>query len=133
MDNLTLFLAFRRFQINERRRFGGGRGGFLILSRLMEEDGLTQRQLADSVGIRAQSLSEALLGMEGKGHIFRRPDETDRRVIRVYITEEGKAFFGEHQERLSKRAEEMFGVLRGEEKQTLYDLLQKITTDGEGE
>ncbi len=133
MDNLALFLAFRRFQINEKRRFGGGRGGFLILSRLMEEDGLTQRQLADSVGIRAQSLSEALLGMEGKGYICRRPDAADRRVIRVYATEEGKAFFKEHQIRLARRAEEMFGVLSDREKQTLYGLLQKITTDGEGE
>ncbi len=131
MDNLTLFMAFRRFQINEKRRFGGGRGGFLILSRLTEEDGLTQRQLADRVGIRAQSLSEALTGMEEKGHICRCPDDCDRRVIRVYLTEEGRRFFREHQGRLVRRAEEMFGMLTPEEKQTLYDLLQKITTNGE--
>ncbi len=51
------------------------RGGYAVLSHLSKEEGKTQQALADEVGIRPQSVSEALVLLEERGHIRRIPSE----------------------------------------------------------
>jgi len=131
MDDVTLWREFRRFRICEHRgpREGtprGGKGYFLVLECLTEGEGKTQREIAEAVEIRAQSLSEALTGMEEHGLIERVPDPKDRRAVRVFITPAGVRFRAERVQGIRRRAEEIFGPLSEEEKQTLYDILRKL-------
>lgn len=132
MDDMTLWRAFRRVRIKEHRRFHeggaphGGRGYLLVLDCLQGGEGKTQRELADLVEIRAQSLSEILAGMEEKGLIVRETDAEDRRAVRVFITDEGRRFRAERWEQIRLRAEELFRPLCEEEKQTLYQILEKL-------
>lgn len=134
MDDVKLWKEFRRFRINEHRgpreggRPRGGRGYFLVLECLREGEGKTQREIADLVEIRAQSLSEALAGMEEKGLIERIVDPNDRRAVRVFITPKGMEFREERLAEIRGRAAEMFQALSDEEKQTLYGILRKMHT-----
>ena len=142
MDDLLLWRQFRRFRIHDHRANKAatdnvphkppcGRGYFLILECLKKHDGMTQRELADGVEIRAQTLSEALCGMEEKGLIRREDDPSDRRAIRVFLTEEGETYRIERERELRRRAEELFRPLSEEEKQTLYEILQKLHVEKE--
>ncbi|MCX8735790.1 MarR family winged helix-turn-helix transcriptional regulator [Lactobacillus sp. B4026] len=61
-----------------------------VLAVLKLEDGLTQNYLAEILALKPGSLAELLKKMEAKGIIRRETDEKDKRVKRVYLTEEGR-------------------------------------------
>jgi DNA-binding MarR family transcriptional regulator len=58
---------------------------------LAQQDGLSQRQLADRVGLMENTTLVALNVMERRGWVRRERDKTDRRRLLVYLTEEGRA------------------------------------------
>lgn len=57
---------------------------------LAGNSGVTSRELAELLDIRPSSLTELLNRLEGDGLISRSPDESDRRVSRVFLTEKGQ-------------------------------------------
>lgn len=61
-----------------------------VMSRLWFEDGLTQSQLLDQVGMDASTLTGLLQRMTRQGLLRRSRDRTDRRVLRVYLTPRGR-------------------------------------------
>ena len=52
-------------------------------------DGVTQKELAERVGLDGSSLVRLLDFLEGKGWVERRADPADRRSKRIFLTEEG--------------------------------------------
>lgn len=61
-----------------------------ILRSLYERDGQHASELARAVGRAATSFTPNLDKLQNKGLIERRPDRTDRRAVRIYLTELGK-------------------------------------------
>ena len=103
---------------------GGGHGH--ILSTIAENDGKSQQELAALLGIRPQSLSEALASLEEREYIVRRQGEGDRRKTLVFITESGRAKNDELSALRTSRAEKLFSSLTEEEKDILAGLLSKL-------
>ena len=64
-------------------------GMWYYLRALWEEDGLTQRQISERVGLVAPTTVEQLKNMEKRGLLERRRSDEDRRKIHVYLTAEG--------------------------------------------
>jgi DNA-binding MarR family transcriptional regulator len=54
-----------------------------------ERAGTPSTKLGPKMGMEPTSLSRSLRGMESMGWIERRPDEHDKRMMRVYLTETG--------------------------------------------
>ena len=52
-------------------------------------DGVTQKELAERVGLDGSSLVRLLDILEGKGWVERRADPADRRSKRIFLTEQG--------------------------------------------
>ncbi len=90
-------------------------------------DGMSQRELAESLDIRSASVSELLTKMEELGLITRRQDPHDKRVVLIELTEKG------HEQArcvVARRKEEnknLFSVLDNNEKEQLKVILQKLT------
>lgn len=61
-------------------------GQFAQLLALYEEDGLTQRELCERVGIEQPTMANTLQRMERDGLIARVPDPADGRRARVMLT-----------------------------------------------
>jgi DNA-binding MarR family transcriptional regulator len=61
-----------------------------LLMELWEEDGRTQANLAEALGVEPPTVTKMLQRMEGADLVDRRPDRVDRRAIRVYLTPKGK-------------------------------------------
>ena len=57
---------------------------------LAENDNVSSRELAELLDIRPSSLTELLSRLESEGLVARTPDENDRRVSRVSLTEKGR-------------------------------------------
>ena len=64
-------------------------GQDLLLSALWSEDGITQAELVERLGIRSPTVSKALTRLERVGYVRREIDE--RRSRRVFLTPAGRA------------------------------------------
>jgi MarR family transcriptional regulator, organic hydroperoxide resistance regulator len=61
-----------------------------VLNRLWEEDGLSQVDLAERTFKDKPGTTRILNLLEKKGVVVRRLDESDRRVLRVFLTKIGR-------------------------------------------
>ncbi|MGL6197988.1 MAG: MarR family winged helix-turn-helix transcriptional regulator [Lachnospiraceae bacterium] len=64
-------------------------GGAGILFTLAKYGPMSQRELADKVGITPPSMTVALRKLENEGYINRRPDQNDQRIIRIEMQDKG--------------------------------------------
>ncbi|MEJ2003669.1 MAG: MarR family transcriptional regulator [Cyclobacteriaceae bacterium] len=63
--------------------------GFVLLN-ISSREGTPATKIAPLMGLEARSLTRVLKNMEAKGLIYRKPDEHDRRSVRIFLTPEGK-------------------------------------------
>ena len=99
-----------------------------VLDLLSKSDGLSQREIAELLGIRPQSASEAIASMEGQGLIEKRANEQDKRSTLIYITQAGKDRQITLRDEQIENARKIFEPLNDNEKETLLLLLTKTAT-----
>lgn len=63
--------------------------GYVLLN-IDKKKGTHATKIAPALGLEARSLTRMLKSLEDKKWIRRETDEDDRRVVNVYLTEEGK-------------------------------------------
>lgn len=66
-------------------------GQQFMLQALWRQDGLTPGELAERIGVETSTVTRAAQRMEGTGLVRRIPDAEDARLVRVYLTERGRA------------------------------------------
>lgn len=128
-DNLMKRLHFimrasRYFMFENKQPISGQKR---VLAVLKLEDGLTQNYLAEILALKPGSLAELLKKMEAKGIIRRETDAKDKRVKRVYLTEEGRQEANKL-EALEKKQDTtaFFAGLSDEEQTEFSHYLEKI-------
>jgi len=72
------------------RDIGMTRAQWLVLTRLYRRPGASQTELADMLEIDRASAGRMIDRMEKSGWLERRPDSGDRRVNRLFLTEEAR-------------------------------------------
>ncbi|MEM6359908.1 MAG: MarR family transcriptional regulator [Bacteroidota bacterium] len=63
--------------------------GFVLLN-ISSKEGTPATKIAPLMGLESRSLTRVLKNMEEKGFIYKKPDEIDKRSVRIYLTEKGK-------------------------------------------
>ncbi|MTI41051.1 MarR family winged helix-turn-helix transcriptional regulator [Fulvivirga lutimaris] len=63
--------------------------GFVLLN-ISSKDGTPATKIAPLMGLESRSLTRVLKNMEEKGLIYRKPDATDGRSVRIFLTDLGK-------------------------------------------
>ncbi len=53
-------------------------------------EGMPATKIGPLMGMTSSSLSRMLKKMEDDGMIYRKPDQEDKRIVRIFLTEEGK-------------------------------------------
>lgn len=61
--------------------------GYVLIS--IKKDGIPVTKIAPLMGIEPTSLSRLLKTMEEKGLVYRKKDQKDRRVVKLFLTEKG--------------------------------------------
>jgi DNA-binding MarR family transcriptional regulator len=124
---LMQIFRLRRQQAHARLEELGLYGGQQwVLRALWHEEGLAQSELAERVHVRPATATRGLRRMERTGLIERRRDPEDARVVRVYLTEGGRALRGDLEATWQRFDEITFAGLRAEEMEALTSYLQRI-------
>lgn len=63
--------------------------GFVLIN-INSKDGTPATKIAPKIGLETRSLTRMLKTMEEKGLICKKPDPTDKRSVRIFLTEKGK-------------------------------------------
>lgn len=112
---------------NHKCHGGSGRHGQnRILAALVMSDGASQKDLAYILGIRPQSLSEAVEKLEKSELIMRKHSEVDARVMNVFLTDAGRERAFKVAEDRKKNAADIFADLSEEEKEQFSAIMTKV-------
>jgi len=72
------------------QEFGITQGiGYALIN--IGEEGIPATKIAPLMGMTSSSLSRMLKNMEDNGYIFRKQDLEDRRVVRIFLSFDGRA------------------------------------------
>lgn len=110
------------------------RGQGRILAFLRMKDGISTKDLSYMLDIRVSSLNELLAKLEKAEYITRKPSETDKRIMLIYLTQKGQEEEGHEIDSVN-----IFSSLSSEEQIAFGDYLTRVImaleeelgTDGE--
>jgi DNA-binding MarR family transcriptional regulator len=97
-----------------------------LLRELWAQEGPTQTQLASRLKISAATVTKMLQRMERAGFIQRKPDTEDQRVMRVYLTDVGRAVQNDVEDVFKTLEAETFANLTIEERLLLRRLFLQM-------
>lgn len=108
------------------RRHGVREGQQFILMCLWEQDGQTPGQIAKQLELATPTVTKAATRMEASGLLTRQPDQHDRRLVRLYLTERGHELKEVLDREMRKLAERALATLSEDERAALIKALAQI-------
>jgi DNA-binding MarR family transcriptional regulator len=111
-------------------RYGLSRGKFTLLMQLYlaDEKGLTPSECAQRADVTKATITGLLDGLERDGLVRRLPDVTDRRMLRLQLTDKGRDLLSQMLPDHFCRTTDLMANLTDSEKKTLIKLLNKVRT-----
>ncbi len=104
-------------------------GQEMVLVELWESDGLRGGELAARLGVEPPTVTKMLRRLEGCGLVERRPDPSDARSFRVYLTHRGRDLEGPVAGCWERAEEQLLAGLSEEERRTFYGLLVRVRSN----
>ena len=103
-----------------------------LMRQLANESGLSGAELARRLLISPQGAQLALTALERRGLVERKQDPQHGRILRAYLTDQGRAVTSAVVADAIAATEEVFGVLTADEQRLLHDLLARVVEQGTG-
>jgi MarR family transcriptional regulator for hemolysin len=91
--NRTARAFVKAFDTELRDKVGVTFGQWKVIVTLINQDGLTQKEIADKLGLEGPTLIPIIDKMEKVGLVIRKVDADDRRNNRIYHTEKADALW----------------------------------------
>jgi len=117
----------RSFDIELRRNVGVTLSQWRVVGALVLQSGLTQKEIADKMGIEGATLVPVIDKMEKDGLLKRKPDSTDRRVNRIYLTSKADSLWESMTECALKIRKSSTKNISESDIQITLDTLRKIS------
>jgi DNA-binding MarR family transcriptional regulator len=105
---------------------GAHHGEVVAIALLSRNEGVSQRELSDILHLSAPRVSMILDSLEKSGAVIRRPDETDRRLTRIFLTPEGRRLEKEQRDMLQDYVNRTIGTLPETDRSELERLLNEL-------
>ncbi|MHC1576850.1 MAG: MarR family winged helix-turn-helix transcriptional regulator [Methanosarcinaceae archaeon] len=103
-----------------------GIGQFGFLMALYHRDGIRQEELARYMGLSRPSATRAVQKLEDTGYVTRQRDSTDRRAMKVSLTEKGQRMRSLIKSTAEKRDSTLLLGFSDDESEMLVRLLRKV-------
>lgn len=116
---------FSHKAIHEGNHFRGGQSRLLTI--VAENDGITQRELAEILDVRPSSLTAMVGKMEQFGFVERKQDDKDQRVMHIYITDSGREVETKSKSVIQELVDSIFKNLSDEEIEQMLTITEKIS------
>jgi DNA-binding MarR family transcriptional regulator len=100
--------------------------GFVLLN-ISSEHGTPATKIAPLMGLEARSLTRLLRSMEEKGLIYREADSSDKRLVRILLTKEGKKKKERSRETVLKFNETVREQIEEHKLNVFFEVLQRIS------
>lgn len=100
-----------------------------LLYRLWVGDGVTQMQLCEHLKCEPPTVTNMVKSLEQNGFIYRKRDEIDGRVMRIFLTEEGKALEGPVRSKWGEQQDKLLHSISSEDRAVLKKLMQQMESN----
>jgi DNA-binding MarR family transcriptional regulator len=100
--------------------------GFVLLN--IHSEGTPATKIAPLMGLEARSLTRILKAMEVKGLIYREADASDRRLVRIQLTKEGKKRKERSRETVLRFNEAIRQTIDPAKLSVFFEVLQQINS-----
>jgi DNA-binding MarR family transcriptional regulator len=121
-----------RFVNDAIARHGVTMGQLGLMRQLADEPGLSGAELARRLLITPQGAQLALTSLERSGLVERKPDPGHGRILRAYLTDQGRDVTAAVFADAVAAHNEVFGVLDDHEQKVLHNLLARVVEQGTG-
>ncbi|MGV8077726.1 MAG: MarR family winged helix-turn-helix transcriptional regulator [Methanosarcina sp.] len=91
------YRSVQKYFAKELASYNIGWGHFAILMTLYDQEGRSQDSLAQSRGFDKTMIAKSILRLEKEGIVYRKIDQEDKRIKRLYLTEKGRTLMPEMQ------------------------------------
>lgn len=125
--NMTAKAFQKSFDIELRKTAGVSLSQWRVVGALVMQPGLTQKEIADKVGIEGATLVPIIDKMEKEGLLKRKPDSSDRRVNRIYLTQKADSLWESMVECALKIRKSSTKNISENDIQTTLETLRKIS------
>ncbi|MHA6529882.1 MarR family winged helix-turn-helix transcriptional regulator [Paenibacillus sp. BAC0078] len=95
-----------------------------LLYRLWLGDGVTQMQLCDHLKCEPPTVTNMVKSLEQNGFIYRKRDEQDARIMRIYLTDKGKELEGPVDIKWREQQDKLLHSISTEDRMILRQLMQ---------
>lgn len=106
-------------------------GQYAVLSLLPRMPEASSAQLSRSVGVTPQTMAETITSFERQKLISREQSSTHKRVLKISLTDKGRALLKECEMRASQIEDDLFGELGPGDIGQLRDILNLILSSEE--
>jgi MarR family transcriptional regulator, organic hydroperoxide resistance regulator len=97
-----------------------------LLMHIKEKEGITQKELSEKHFVKPSTITGMLIKLEANHYVYRVSDEEDKRIMRVYLTPEGRIMAEKGEKFMQGMTARLFHGFTEEELKTLLYLIQKI-------
>jgi DNA-binding MarR family transcriptional regulator len=98
----------------------------IILKLLLEDDGMTQKELTRKLQITSSSCGAHIAKLEQEQYLERRTSTQDKRTFSVFLTQSGRDLGQKYKEKSVAALEKWESSLTEQEREQLYILLVKL-------
>lgn len=97
-----------------------------LLALIKENEGIPQKELAEKNCVKPSTITEMLNKLEANKYVTRVPDDTDKRIMRIYLTEEGRITADQSIQFMKALTNKLFDGFTDEELKIYSKLTDKI-------
>lgn len=114
-------LNFSKFQ-----KLGIHPGQLPVFVILQKQEGISLREMADRLHIKPPTVTVTIQRLEKAGFVFKKPDDKDQRINRIYLTDKGKALSENMLQLVQEDEQVLVEGFSEEEKEMVMSFLQRM-------
>lgn len=107
------------------------RGQPPIMALLHRQDGMSQKEMARALNLSPATMTVTLKRMEKAGLIVREMDEHDQRILRVHLSEQGRAMCEKGEQQVGQVTEELLDGFSQEEQAQFCEYMRRVARNME--
>ena len=124
---ISSIYRYQSILINKQfEQYGFGCGQYIFLIHIAQNPGINQKELSERVKIDRANTHRAIKKLSSLGYIYTDRDEDDKRIMKSYLTEEGKRLMPAVKSGLLSLTDIMLENFDDSEREMIFGLLRKI-------
>ncbi|MBI5290653.1 MAG: MarR family transcriptional regulator [Chloroflexi bacterium] len=101
--------------------------GYTLLA-VPEDGNVSMNELSETMGLASSTMTRMADQLVGKGLVHRRPDDEDRRVVRVGLTSQGREVRCTLEQALQEFFKQVLGEIQADEQLAMLQVLEKVNS-----